>query len=185
MTTHELINKYFPEGSISKYYYLNHVESVTKFALDICNMHPEFSADKTLVEKGAMLHDIGICRVNAPDIGCFGEHPYICHGFLGAEIVMQELYDMKIANICMTHIGMGITIEDIEKQNLPLPKKNMVPETIEEKIVCYADKFFSKSNKNLLQPKSLEEAQKSIKKFGEEKLKMFNHFVHFFGIPSF
>lgn len=184
MAIQEIIEQYFPKNSLSGYYYQTHVEAVTKFALSICKEHPNLKADEKIVEKGAMLHDIGICRVNAPDIGCFGEQPYICHGILGAEIIMQELNDSKIARICKTHIGMGITIEDIEKLNLPLPKENMVPETIEEQIVCFADKFFSKTKKNLTHPKALDEVQRLVGKFGEEKLKMFNHLVQLFGTNS-
>ncbi|MDD4847364.1 MAG: HDIG domain-containing protein [Bacteroidales bacterium] len=179
-----LIRQYFSENTLSNYYYINHVQSVANFALDICQRHPELQADSWLVEESAWLHDIGICRVNAPDIGCTGNQPYICHGILGAQIVMNELHQPKIARICETHVGVGITIHDIEQQNFPLPKRDMIPLSIEEQIVCYADKFFSKSEKNLTTPKTVEEIQQKLLKFGNEKMAIFQHWIEIFGVPS-
>jgi uncharacterized protein len=45
------------------------------------------------------------------------------------------------------HTGAGITLDNILAAGLPLPPRNMVPLTHEEKIICCADKFFSKSPK--------------------------------------
>lgn len=181
----DLITKYFPKESLARHYYLNHVEAVMQFALEICRLHPELHADTKIVKEGALLHDIGICRVHAPNIGCYGDHPYICHGILGAEIVMNELHDPILSQICITHVGIGITIQDIEKQNLPLPKQNMIPQTIEEKIVCYADKFFSKSEKHLTAPKTVEEIRKKLPLLGEGKLETFNAWTIQFGVPKY
>jgi uncharacterized protein len=76
----------------------------------------------------------------------------------------------------------GITIADIQKNNLPLPLRDMTPQTIEEKIICYADKFYSKSASNLLVPKPLEKVKKSIRKYGEDKWKVFEEMMELFGI---
>jgi uncharacterized protein len=58
----------------------------------------------------------------------------------------------------------------------------MIPITLEEKLICYADKFYSKSDKYLIIPKSPEKIRKKILKYGEEKLKKFEEFVNLFGI---
>lgn len=48
----------------------------------------------------------------------------------------------------------------------------MTPQSIEEKIVCYADKFYSKSN-NLTEMKSFERALRSVSKYGDESAARF------------
>ena len=72
----------------------------------------------------------------------------------------------RYARVCERHTGAGITVHDIESRNLPLPRRDFLPETIEEQIICYADKFFSKSHPERV--KTLEQATKSLSKFGED-----------------
>ena len=88
----------------------------------------------------------------------------------------------EIAPVCERHIGMGITLKDIIGNNLPLPHRDMVPLTIEEKIICYTDKFFSKSSKHLSKPKHLEKIYKSISRYGPEKWQLFEEMMGMFGI---
>ena len=177
----EIIEKYYPPGSIAHSIYMPHCTAVTDLALKIARLHPEFHADEEVVEFGGMLHDIGIFFTNAPEIGCYGELRYLAHGYKGRELLEKEGLPL-IAPCCERHIGVGISIEDINKYNLPLPKRDMMPQTIEEKIVCYADKFYSKSADNLHQPKPLEKVKKSINKYGEDKWKIFEGMMETFGI---
>lgn len=173
MTVAEIIDKYYPIGNKSREYYLPHVEAVADYARHIVQRHPELRANLQIVIEGAMLHDIGCCMVNAPKIGCYGKDRYICHGILGAEILKKEGLE-KYANICLTHIGTGITVEIIRNGHLPLPLKDMIPTTIEEQIICYADKFFSKSSSNLRQSKELESVRDGISKYGQASLDNFD-----------
>jgi len=94
------------------------------------------------LEQAAMLHDIGICRVNAPRIGLYGDKPYIMHGILGREILEAEGFP-RHALVCERHIGVGLTEVDITSQGLPLPIRDMTPQNITEEIVCFADLYFS------------------------------------------
>lgn len=175
-----IIDKYFPEGSPARRYYISHVESVTKMALDICDKNPALRADRELVETAAMLHDVGICKVNAPDIGCHGDAPYIQHGILGAEIVRNEGFP-EIGDFCENHIGVGgFSKEYIVENRLPLPPRDMIPTTIEEKIVAFADKFFSKSAKSLTAPKKMEEIRRDAAKYGAEKVALFDEWLKMF-----
>lgn len=112
-----------------------------------------------------MLHDIGIFRCYAAGIQCFGTEPYICHGRIGAELLRSEGFP-RHARVCERHTGAGITKAQIIVQNLPLPQQDFLPETMEEKVICYADKFFSKTH--LDREKTIEQAEKSLSKFGEE-----------------
>ena len=121
--------------------------------------------------EAAMLHDVGIIRVDAPSIECHGTEPYIRHGVCGAELLRSEGIDERYARICERHTGAGLTLDDIVSQNLPLPHHDLQPETIEEKLICYADKFYSKSH--LSREKTIEQAEKSLAKFGGETLARF------------
>lgn len=91
-----------------------------------------------------MIHDIGIFLTNAPRISCLGSFPYICHGYLGADLMRKEGFP-KHALVCERHTGAGISLSDIEQQNLPLPKRDLRPVSLEEQLICFADKFYSKT----------------------------------------
>lgn len=112
-----------------------------------------------------MLHDIGIFKCDAAGIQCFGTEPYICHGRIGAELLRSEGFP-RHARVCERHTGAGITKAQVIVQNLPLPQQDFLPETMEEKVICYADKFFSKTH--LDREKTIEQAEKSLSKFGDE-----------------
>ena len=112
-----------------------------------------------------MLHDIGIFKCDAAGIQCFGTEPYICHWRIGAELLRSEGFP-RHARVCERHTGAGITKAQIMAQNLPLPQQDFLPETMEEKVICYADKFFSKTH--LDREKTIEQAEKSLSKFGDE-----------------
>jgi len=171
MDYNAIIDKYYGAAdSKLKDLLIDHSQSVTQRALQIVFMHPEFDIDADFIEEAAMLHDIGILRCNAPGIFCTGTEPYICHGIIGAEILRREGFP-KHARVCERHTGAGITSEEIASQHLPLPQRDYLPETIEEVIICYADKFFSKSHPE--KEKTYEEAQRSLAKFGEAGVERF------------
>lgn len=125
-----------------------------------------------------MLHDIGIFKCDAAGIQCFGPEPYICHGRIGAELLRSEGFP-RHARVCERHTGAGITKAQIIAQNLPLPQQDFLPETMEEKVICYADKFFSKTH--LDREKTIEQAEKSLSKFGEEGVLRFREWEKCFG----
>ena len=86
--------------------------------------------------------------------------------------------------VCERHTGAGITAAEIIAQHLPIdPPRDLLPESIEEKVICYADKFFSKSRPDE-PPKTLERARKSLAKFGGDTLARFDALVALFGVPE-
>ena len=172
-----IINKYYPEDNELRHILLVHSRAVADKALAIADRHPELSLDRQFIEEAAMLHDIGIVRCNAPSIQCFGTEPYICHGRIGAEMLRAEGFP-RHARVCERHTGAGITRSQIIVQKLPLPQQDFLPETIEEKVICYADKFFSKSH--LDEEKTIEQAIASLSKFGEEGVARFREWVKMF-----
>ncbi len=170
--TESLIRQFYPADPQLHQLLFTHSRCVAELALDIAARHPELHADTQFIEEAARLHDIGIGRCDAPGIFCHGELPYICHGVEGARI-LAEAGLLRHARVCERHTGSGLTAAEIEAQALPLPHRDMLPVSIEEKIICYADKFFSKNPDSLTRRKSLDEVLKDIERHGKEPLSRF------------
>lgn len=173
-----IIDKYYPEeengeqqSSALRRLLLKHSRQVADRCLAIAEKHPELQLDKTFIETAAMLHDIGIRWCHAPSILCNGTEPYIRHGLIGAELLRREGCDEAFARVCERHTGTGLTRQQIERQQLPLPTEDFVPETIAEQLVCYADKFYSKSRPDRVL--SIAETAQSLEKFGHEGVEKF------------
>lgn len=139
----DLIDKYYPQDNELKHILNVHSRSVADKALWIAGKHPELNLDTVFLEEAAMLHDIGIFLTHAPGIQCFGTEPYICHGYLGAGLVRKEGFP-RHALVCERHTGAGLSLKDIMDQKLPVPHREMLPVSMEEQVICFADKFFRK-----------------------------------------
>ena len=166
----ELIKKYYAEDSLAYKLLLKHSISVTQKATAIAEAHPELNIDVRFVSEAAMLHDIGIFLTDAKEVGCYGGYSYLCHGYLGAELLRREGFPFH-ALVCERHTGAGLSLKKIIKNKLPLPHRDMRPLSVEEQLICYADKFFSK--KRTEEEKSLEKIRKSMEKRGKGSLKRF------------
>lgn len=120
-----------------------------------------------------MLHDIGIFLCDAPSIGCHGKEHYIRHGILGADLLRREAVPEVFARVAERHTGSGLSREEIISDDLPLPTDRcLMPETTLERLVCYADKFYSKSGDMVEKP--LSKVLVSMAKFGPESFARFN-----------
>lgn len=148
INTNEIILKYYNENSELYQILISHSELVKQKALDISRKHPELQLDNIFVSEACMLHDIGILYCYAPSIHCYGSRQYIEHGYLGADLLRKEGL-AKHALVCERHTGVGLSLQSVIQRNLPLPHRNYIPESIEEQVICYADKFYSKSKKDL------------------------------------
>lgn len=173
----EILHKYLdPNDALFETVY-THSRSVADMALRLLDRHPELNADRRFVEEAALLHDIGVVMTDAPSIHCYGKEPYICHGFLGAEILRREGYE-RHALVCERHTGSGLTIKEIESQNLPVPHRDMSPKSIEEQLICFADKFYSKTH--LDRERTPEQARKKLEPFGQDTLDRFDKWCESF-----
>ena len=172
-----IIDKYYPEDNNLKNTLLVHSRSVADKALSIARNHPELNLDEAFLYEAAMLHDIGIFLTDADGIECYGDKPYICHGYLGADLMREEGYP-RHALVCERHTGAGLSLEQILAQNLPIPHREMMPISLEEQVVCFADKFFSKTK--LDKEKSIEKALKSLLKHGDEGVSRFERWCEMF-----
>lgn len=172
-----IIDKYCKDNNELRDILVSHSRAVAEKALAIADAHPELGLDRQFILEAAMVHDIGIVMTDAPGIKCFGTEPYIRHGVCGAEIMRAEGYP-RHARVCERHTGAGLSKTEIEAQDLPLPRVDLLPETLEEKVICYADKFFSKTK--LDREKTIEQAERSVAKHGDEGLKRFKEMERLF-----
>jgi uncharacterized protein len=172
-----IIEKYYQKGSDLYNLLVSHSRLVAEKAVDICRKHAELSADLQFVQEAAMLHDIGIFLCNAPSFFCFGSHNYIEHGYLGAQILEDEGF-VHHALVAKRHTGTGISLEEIIKRHLPLPHQDFYPISVEEKIICYADKFFSKSKPE--KELSIDEIRKKLRKISDKNVKIFDKWNEMF-----
>lgn len=108
---------------------INHCIAVSTFAIEIAHklQVKGLQVNLQLLEVGALLHDLGRSKSHAVD-----------HGVVGAQIAQSMNLPLALINVIKRHVGAGITAQ--EAQKLCWPKDVYVPQTLEEKIVCYADK---------------------------------------------
>lgn len=176
-----LIAKYCGDNAALQHILLTHSRQVADRALMILHAHPEWVAsgevDPIFVEEAAMVHDIGVVLCNAPKIHCLGTHAYIEHGYLGAEILRQEGLP-KHAAVAERHTGTGITIEQIMREQLPIPLLDYTPRTLEERIICYADKFYSKTK--LGEDKPMSKIRQHMWKYGSDAVRRFDEMQQLF-----
>ena len=179
-----IIEHFYPEDTPFRRLLIKHSAQVRDKALQILEASPDDvskAIDRSIVIDGAMLHDIGIGECHAPSILCTGSKPYIEHGIIGAEMLRKlDLALEPYARICERHTGAGLSAEDIRRQNLPLPERDFLPETLEEKLVCLADKFFSKSGD--MREKPFDKVRQSMMKFGDDTLRRFDELCLLFGV---
>lgn len=173
----EIIKRYYPEDSEAYRILVNHSRSVADKALALARLHPEMNLDLAFIEEAAMLHDIGVFRCNAPFIDCHGTAEYICHGYLGADLMREEGYP-RHALVCERHTGTGLSLEMIEERDLPIPHRDMRPVTLEEQLICFADKFYSKTK--LDKEKSVDKIKQSLSKYGDETFRQFEAWCKLF-----
>jgi len=168
-----IIREYYPRGATVYETLKRHGEQVAAKALTIADRPGFESVDKGFLFEAAMLHDIGIFLTDTPVLGCHGSQPYICHGVLGRELLENRGLP-RHALVCERHVGVGLSARDIEEQQLPLPVRDMQPQTIEEEIICYADKFFSKNGTNGQKSRTAEEVTALLGRYGRAPVRRFH-----------
>ena len=178
MDYQSIIDKYYPVGTALRDILIRHSNAVANLATETAHQHALPLSDDD-IRAAAMLHDIGIYLTNAPDIHCYGTEHYLLHGILGANLLRREGVAEHIARVAERHTGTGITADDIVRQHLPLPPGDYRPETLLEQLICYADKFYSKSGD--MQRKPLDRVRRSIARFGDESSQRFEHLHQLFG----
>ena len=189
MDAFEIIRYYYPEDTALRRLLWKHSCQVRDKALAILHAGKalHLQLDEGLVTVGALLHDIGVGRCHAPSILCNGKEPYLAHGVIGGAMLREYGFshglDMEAyARICERHTGAGLTANEIRTSRLPLPERDFLPDTNEEKLICLADKFYSKSGD--MQEKPFSQVRASLAKFGTATLQRFDAMCCLFGLPE-
>lgn len=149
-----------------------HCQIITDIAMQLLDNHPELAVDRELVRTGCLLHDIGVYALSGDD--------YITHGIKGDDLLRAEGFPEELCRIASHHTGVGLKREDISRQKLPLPDRDFIAETIEERLVMYADKFHSKAP----QFNAFATYLKKIEGFGEANAQRFHDLAQEFGVPD-
>ncbi len=178
----QIIDLYYPDGSRRRDIFLNHSRSVARKAAEIARRcHLDLSPDQ--IETAAMAHDIGIALTDAPAIDCHGQAHYLLHGTLGAALLRENGIDETYARVAERHTGAGITADDVAARHLPMPPgRDYMPVTTLERLICYADKFYSKSGD--MAEKPLAKVRQSLSRFGPESLSRFDDLHRQFSSPN-
>ncbi|MEE1927362.1 HD domain-containing protein [Streptomyces sp. TRM 70351] len=150
-----------------------HCEIVARIARQLAERSP-VPVDTELVETGALVHDIGVYRLKGA--------AYIRHGIEGYALLRAEGLPEEVCRFASRHTGVGLTRDDIRRQGLPLPPRDYVAETAEERLVMYADKFHSKSSP----PRFVDAAAYAahVARFGTGKAAAFAALTEEFGEPG-
>ena len=136
-----------------------HCKAVSTLAVQIAKACEKkgLNVDIKLVQVGALLHDIGRSKTHGVD-----------HVVVGAEIARSLSLPESVVSIIERHVGGGITID--EAKRLGWPVKSYLPQTLEEKIVTYADKLIEGLRRVRIErtikklSRELDEAHPSIKR---------------------
>lgn len=129
---------------------INHSIVVADLGLKISDsmIDEGFKIDKGMVEKGALLHDIGCTRLTGELVELPEWKPYgirfpsddINHPTLGTVIVKDWGFSDEVVTCVLRHNIGGFTVEESKLLKIvPLPEKDLTPHSPEEKIVHYAD----------------------------------------------
>lgn len=130
-----LLNKYAPSDKDFEAV-LKHSRALQKLAVEVAekiqSRNKGIKIDIEFIKTAALLHDIG--RFKHPP----GKDS-VKHGVAGADILRKEGVDDRYVRVCERHVGAGITADEIDDKGLPIPMKDYIPETVEERIIAYAD----------------------------------------------
>lgn len=107
-----------------------HSLKVAEKAIELAEKIKLREVDMDLIEIGSLLHDIGRCKTHGFN-----------HALIGAKLIRERGLSERLAKICETHILGGLDKEDAKQ--VGLPERDFLPQTIEEKIICLADKHIA------------------------------------------
>jgi len=169
----EIIALYYRPGSEIYSILVEHSRLVARKALAVAERMSRLNPDMDFIHEAAMVHDIGIFLTRLPELKCTGDLPYICHGYKGRELMDEAGFPLH-GRVCERHVGVGISLEDIQTRQLPVPLRDMMPQTVEEKIICYADKFYSKNGSSQpVMEKSVDQIVSELSRRGQDKVDRF------------
>ncbi len=143
-----------------------HCEAVCRAAISIGR---RCGARLSLVEAGAMLHDLGRCRTHK-----------IQHALVGAAIARELGLPDEVVLMIERHIGAGLT--EAEAVTLGLPKKSYIPETLEEKVIAHADNLVDDTNRVPLRKAVIDFARRGLDDAAKRTINLHNELSRIAGV---
>lgn len=173
----KLHKKYATDDQLFEGVY-NHCQITAQIALD-CAKSKQIKVDLDLLEAGCLLHDIGSYIFLS---GKENRKVYPQHAIFGSAILTEEGTDIRIAEMVKTHVLLGLTKQEIIDMGVVLPYKSFEPQTIEARLLCYADRFSSKGNGLVLN--SFDYFYNNLKKDLPHQAEVFLAWSKEFGLPD-
>ena len=143
-----------------------HSEAVCRAALSVGR---RCWARMSIVEAGAMLHDLGRCKTHS-----------IHHAVEGAAIASALGLPDEIALIIERHIGAGLTMA--EAASLGLLEKDYLPETLEEKVVAHADNLVDGIHRVSVRKTVIDLARQGLDEAAKRTIKLHNELSRIAGV---
>ncbi|HUB93749.1 MAG TPA: HD domain-containing protein [Verrucomicrobiae bacterium] len=186
-TIQRLHKKYAPHDLAFTIVY-GHCQIIAEISLEIIDKR-HLDVTRGFVRAAALLHDIGYYPLFDAS-GYVPRDRLITHGVTGAELLRAENIPEPLCRIAERHTGVGLTRDSILKQKLPLPARDLIPETPTEWLITYADKLHTKA----IMPNephdvtgyfnSPESYLRHAAKFGEANAARFAELIEVYGTPD-
>ncbi|MEU7694711.1 HD domain-containing protein [Microbispora hainanensis] len=160
-----------------------HCEIVCAIALQLADRADRagLDVDADVVRAGSLLHDVGVYLLYDED-GRLDHAGYVRHGVLGHELLRKEGFPERLCRFCSHHTGVGISRDDVLRQGLPLPSRDYLAESAEERLVMFADKFHSKTDPPRFVTADTYAAH--VRRYGDDKAEAFASMCAAFGVPD-
>lgn len=158
---------------------MRHCE-ITAGIAEWCVEQKNLDIDRARLRAACLLHDIGSYIFLVAKEMRLEVYPQ--HALFGASILREEGVDERICEIVRTHVLLGLTEEEIRQKGMALPYRSFEPQTIEARLLCYADRFSSKGNGIVIN--SYESFLTRLKKDFPLQSEKFEAWAGEFGIPD-
>lgn len=174
----KLHKKYAWDNQVRRYVVL-HSEITTEIAF-WCVKKKNLQIDKPRLRAACLLHDIGSYIFLASHTEQRRVYPQ--HALFGAMLLQEEGVDEQICEMVKTHVLLGLTKAEIKEHKLALPHKSFEPQSLEARLLCYADRFSSKGDGIVLN--SFNTFYANLRQNLPKQAKKFEKWSEEFGIPN-
>ena len=168
-----LIDKYYADNPRLRELLWIHSRQVADRCLKIAALHPELDLDKAFWKKQLCYMISAFCIPTLPVFYVRETHLIFATVISGRRCCVRKGF--RPCQGVRASYRRGAFTEEVAAQGLPIPVQDYYPETLEEQLICYADKFYSKSHPD--REKTPEQALKSVSRYGEDGARRFRHWM--------
>ncbi len=149
---------------------IRHCIAVADLAMETAKKLEEkgITINVDLVEAGALLHDLGRSKNHTID-----------HAIIGAQMAQTIGLPESVIRIIKRHVGAGISVN--EAAQLGWPKDIYMPQALEEKVVCYADKLIDHGKRKPIETEIAKLQKENKKEAAERVRKLYDEITNLLG----